>query len=424
MDGMVAAVLRNGYSDATIAQAIAHAHVSRSTFYEHFADKESCFLAAYDDLAARMSGHMHEAVERAPWPEKALAMLGAVLDPDEQFTPRWHFLLSLSRGGGARVRPARERLVCELERMIDDVLGDPPPDTFTLDIPAKAVLGGVRSVIAIRRFQGELGAGARAQLLTWLRSYAVPADRALHSGADWNRLGAGLCLGAEQIPPRAPEPRRLPRGRNRLPVEVVSGEHHTRIVRAMVEVVHRKGYAATTITDIVAAAGISRNAFYGLFRSKEETFIAAQRLGLQEGVAAYSRMFFEPTSWPERVWNGLYALLEHMRTGPELLYVLLVEPNAVGERALQRVLDTFRAFTIFLEEGYRQSPRAEALPRLCSDAIVGALFEILYDHATHERIRRLPELTPQFAYISLAPFIGPIQAAEFVTAKVAEGAPA
>jgi hypothetical protein len=57
-------------------------------------------------------------------------------------------------------------------------------------------------------------------------------------------------------------------------------------------------------------------------------------------------------------------------------------------------------------------------------AIVGALFEILYGHATHKQISHLPQLTPQFAYISLAPFIGPTQAAEFVKAKLAEHTPA
>lgn len=80
------------------------------------------------------------------------------------------------------------------------------------------------------------------------------------------------------------------------------------------------------------------------------------------------------------------------------------------------MIDTLKAFTIFLEEGYRQNPPAETLPRISSDAITGALFELLYHHATHDLLDRLPELTPQFAYVALAPFIGPTEAAEFVHA--------
>jgi AcrR family transcriptional regulator len=418
MDGMVAAVIRHGYTDASIAQAIAHAHVSRGTFYEHFTDKEDCFLAAYDDLATRMTLQLRQAVEQAPWPAKANAMLSVVLDPEEQSTPRWRLLLSLSRGGSPRVRLARERLVSELEQLLDELLCDPPPGTLTLDVPSKALLGGVRSVLSVRRYQGRLDGGIREQLLSWTRSYAVPGEHPRHSSADWVKLGEILAGDPRPRPPT--EPRSLPRGRSRLPAEIVSGKHHDRILRATIEVIRRQGYAASTITDIVAGAHVSRNVFYKLFHDKEDVFIAAQSLALQESVAACSRAFFGASSWPERLWSGLRALLEHAAADPDLAYVVLVEPNAVGDRALQRLIDTLKAFTIFLEEGYSQSPRAEQLPRLCSDAIAGALFELLYDQATHERIPQLPELTPQLAYIALAPFIGPTQATEFVKAKTAE----
>jgi AcrR family transcriptional regulator len=39
-----------GYADATIADVVRVARTSRSAFYEHFADKEDCFLAAYEQM--------------------------------------------------------------------------------------------------------------------------------------------------------------------------------------------------------------------------------------------------------------------------------------------------------------------------------------------------------------------------------------
>ena len=37
-----------GYANVAVADVIERAHVSRRSFYEHFSNKEDCFLAAYD----------------------------------------------------------------------------------------------------------------------------------------------------------------------------------------------------------------------------------------------------------------------------------------------------------------------------------------------------------------------------------------
>ncbi len=49
---MTLAVADKGFAPATIAHITEHAGVSKKTFYEHFADKTACFLAAYDHGSA------------------------------------------------------------------------------------------------------------------------------------------------------------------------------------------------------------------------------------------------------------------------------------------------------------------------------------------------------------------------------------
>lgn len=46
--GMIEAAARKGYAAVTVADVLERACVSRMTFYQHFANKEACFLAAYD----------------------------------------------------------------------------------------------------------------------------------------------------------------------------------------------------------------------------------------------------------------------------------------------------------------------------------------------------------------------------------------
>jgi AcrR family transcriptional regulator len=51
MAGMVAAVEEKGYASTTVADIARAARISRRTLYEHFADKQACFLAAYSMMA-------------------------------------------------------------------------------------------------------------------------------------------------------------------------------------------------------------------------------------------------------------------------------------------------------------------------------------------------------------------------------------
>ena len=48
LDAIAGVVAERGYGATSVADVLASAGVSRRTFYEHFRDKEACFLAAYD----------------------------------------------------------------------------------------------------------------------------------------------------------------------------------------------------------------------------------------------------------------------------------------------------------------------------------------------------------------------------------------
>ena len=48
LEAMALAVAEKGYPATTVGDVVGRAGVSRKTFYEHFEDKEDCFLAAWD----------------------------------------------------------------------------------------------------------------------------------------------------------------------------------------------------------------------------------------------------------------------------------------------------------------------------------------------------------------------------------------
>jgi AcrR family transcriptional regulator len=80
---VIAAAAEVGYADTTVADIVRRARVSRSAFYDHFTDKEHCFLAATADACEVMFTTISTATQaldrRAPALEHARVGLRAYL---------------------------------------------------------------------------------------------------------------------------------------------------------------------------------------------------------------------------------------------------------------------------------------------------------------------------------------------------------
>jgi AcrR family transcriptional regulator len=82
LEAMTQAVAEKGYTDATVADAVRAARVSRGTFYAQFASKEECFLEAYRHGVEVLEERIDAAVRRAAgdWRARLRAGLRAFLD--------------------------------------------------------------------------------------------------------------------------------------------------------------------------------------------------------------------------------------------------------------------------------------------------------------------------------------------------------
>jgi AcrR family transcriptional regulator len=71
-EGLATAIAEKGYAAVTIADVVRVARVSKRTFYEHFADKEACFLALYAETSDELLELIGNAVAtaRGPWEER------------------------------------------------------------------------------------------------------------------------------------------------------------------------------------------------------------------------------------------------------------------------------------------------------------------------------------------------------------------
>ncbi len=415
IDAIVELAGQQGYQGLSIAQISARAGVSSATFYEQFADREDCLLAAYRDASERTLERMQSSLQDVEWTSAIrpafTELLGSVqADPD---AGRVMFVEALA--GGPRVRAAVRELLDGIEQNAELLLDNAPPGGVTLDLPGRALIGAVRSVVArhLRTHSEDRLPRLTGDVLASMASYTVP-----QSAGRWSTGPEALLASAPSVagPAQGSELERLPRGRHGLPPGAVVRSQRARIIQATAAVTMDKGYANATVAEIVGAAGVAKEAFYRHFGDKQEAFLAAQEAPGQQILEALVRAYFSADEWHERVWRALRMLLELVAANPVMSHLRLVECYAAGPVAAHRGEEVTRSFSIFLEEGYRQRPEAAALPRLVPHAIAGGVFEIVQREVAAGRTLELPRRLPQLAYIAIAPFYGPAEAIEKVRA--------
>ncbi len=102
--GLAEAVAEHGYGGTTIAHITRHAAVSRRTFYEHFASKDECFVAAYEIVMERLREQVEAGFEQSEdWPHAVKSGLAAML----AFLAAEPNLARLCDGRGPGRRPRR-----------------------------------------------------------------------------------------------------------------------------------------------------------------------------------------------------------------------------------------------------------------------------------------------------------------------------
>src|ERR1044072_6137342 len=129
---LVDTVAERGYNATTVANITKAASVSRRTFYEHFADKEACFPAAYDMVADHIRASMRAAAESfADWPQQVRAALATMLSflAGEPELARICMIEPVAASGeiAARHRASMQGLVGILKTGRPEHAGDHPP---------------------------------------------------------------------------------------------------------------------------------------------------------------------------------------------------------------------------------------------------------------------------------------------------------
>jgi AcrR family transcriptional regulator len=169
------------------------------------------------------------------------------------------------------------------------------------------------------------------------------------------------------------------------------GEARARALAAMASAVADRGYAETTVEDVVRRARMSRRTFYDLFRNREECFLAAYD-AVHEGTMMRIAATHADARWSAHVQEALTAMLEFFAARPELARLFIVEPLAAGAPGLERHERTMREFAVRLAHSH-----PNAAEDLSFEATVGAVHRVVHARIVDGRARELPALAPRLA---------------------------
>jgi AcrR family transcriptional regulator len=178
---MAASIVEKGYRDTTVADVVRLARTSRRSFYEHFEDRDGCFLALFDATNDVMMEEIAAAVE----PEQALdeqvdraidAYIANVSKQPALYASFVRELPGLGQAGAERGLATLERFAALLVALVESSREAQPnlaAGPLTMDT-AIIIVGGLRE-LAVLSLQ-------RGRDVRQLRASASAAVKAILAG--------------------------------------------------------------------------------------------------------------------------------------------------------------------------------------------------------------------------------------------------
>ncbi|HYP56459.1 MAG TPA: TetR/AcrR family transcriptional regulator [Solirubrobacterales bacterium] len=386
---MVAAVSSKGYEETTVADVLELSGVSRSAFYEHFRDKEQCFLATFEGISEQAMKLVKEELEKADgdgsWEGRARRALERTLQTIVNEGAAARLCFDGIYTAGEPGRKALERALDEFEGVVAETVAQVHGEKLPKEMVC-GLVGGAQAVVQVqlRRGQEDALPELGEDLLEWALSYRPPPVKLRLAG-------------------------RRPRPEDGGPPPFVAYSQAERIIRALAACAKERGYPAVTIAEIAARASISQATFYSHFADKDDALLAALDSAAAQMLGVVMPASRRAPDWPHSVRAAIGALCAFGAAEPDLACLAAVESYAAGPLILDerdRTLETIRSL---LTPGYELSPETKPL---VADAVVGAVWGLVYQKICKDGPRSLPEVAPLASYMALAPFVGAEQAAE------------
>jgi AcrR family transcriptional regulator len=189
----------------------------------------------------------------------------------------------------------------------------------------------------------------------------------------------------------------LPRGRHKLDPHAVKSSQRERLLSAMLDSVDRRGYQATTVSEVVAAARVSTNAFYEFFDDKLSCFIALcdeEARGLLDAALVGA----DAPTWREALRRGVVGYLRWWQERAAISRTYLLELPSAGAPAIEQRIRASQGFADLFnglaQRARNEQPDISEPPKLAAELLLVGLTELVAREVREGRIDRLTEIAP------------------------------
>jgi AcrR family transcriptional regulator len=190
---------------------------------------------------------------------------------------------------------------------------------------------------------------------------------------------------------------RLPSGPHRLTSEQVADDQRQRLIDAMVQLAGERGYAATTVADIIKRAEVSRKTFYAHFGERKQLLLAAFDATAPvvfEKVEAAAQRTGGPTRQLEALMLRLCRLA---RESPGTIALSTIEVAAADPAGSQRRDKLIDDYGQLIDRCLRSDGTHPKMPATLARALAGGTHRTIDAHLREGCANELPALAPQLA---------------------------
>ncbi|HEX5984691.1 MAG TPA: TetR/AcrR family transcriptional regulator [Solirubrobacterales bacterium] len=394
---MVVCCERQGLANTGVADLLEVSGLSRGTFYAHFSDRFECYAAAEAEiLRLALSVLERRLQDEGDVERRARGALEAFVDlAVAQPAAARTCLVDYYVAGIPAMVPmaaAVETVTTLARRSLEEIPGG-------VAMPgelARAIVAGFHKVIYNRiasRRTAELPDLVPA-LWDWALSYLDLPGPLRGTVRRPNQRDVG------KLPPFA----------------ALSSEQ--RIIRAFASVASEKGYRATTVAEVCAAASVSQTTFYRYFADKQDLLVAALHSSGAQLLAAALPSARRAPDWPRGVKVVVEETCNFFACEPEFAMLRTTEVYSGGEKALAiRDRAEMEILREVLEPALAERPD---LSPITLEATMGAMVGILYEAFHADGAAKLPRAAPFLTFLALAPLIGAKPAHEVASSKPTE----